>query len=143
MSQHTIASIFLFMFVAVLVHTEIHALYQGVLYGVRFKKGTLRQRAWIAVARFTFASFIFHELYCDGENIKPSYRVFPLAAAALGIIMAFGIAQACGLNISEDVFVPGTLIGTTAYFMTAYGTAFNAWREIVRTGGTQETWKYA
>jgi len=126
------------------VHTEVHALMKAILYGFKFKKGTLMQRITITVLRYQWASFIWHEIYCDGLDIKASYSVMRPGCVTLAILFVCGGLDAYGIaNMPAQVYVPGAFVAGFGYFVSAYGKAFLRYRADVSIGGTQETWKFA
>ena len=112
--------------VMAVVSSEVYAALHALHYAVK-QEGSLVRRAAIALARYEWASPLFHETACMAAERKPAYRA--------SLVMAvFGAAAALMAYAGAGMYVVGgaATLAAAGFGCVAYGKAFMAHRTAVR-----------
>ena len=108
------------------VSGEVCAALHAVHYAAK-QEGSFVRRAAMALARYEWASLLFHETACVAAERKPAYRA--------SLVMAvFGAAAALMAYAGAGMYVVGgaATLAAVGFGSVAYGKAFMAHRTLVR-----------
>lgn len=130
--------------VCAVVSSEVYAALKAVEYARKQSGLTLVRKASVAWARYQWASFLWHELFCDDIGKAPAYRVSTPLAIWAGMMAAHvGAFYGFGIEVAPWQMMGSSLATAAGFFVAAYGRGFLAAREDVARQVEQGTWQLA